>query len=326
MTFDVRAPNGALLGRQSAGVFTMGKWEVEVTQSGTYTLEITPHQTTGHWQVRVDGLPPVRILYQQILSGGLMMLVAVVSVGWWRRRAGVQWRWFWAGAGIWTVGVALKFAVALPLNPIIVGSAGHPAHAGLFVGSIYCGLMTGIFEVGVTLAAALIWRQLAADPNRAVAVGLGAGAFEAFLLGLAATAWSLVAVAVGQGDQVLQALGNASASTALLWLVGPAERAISIAAHTAARVLVLQAVANRGWLGFWAGFAWLSSVDLIAGVALLSGMTKSGSLWRIELMILPFGALSIPIIRYAIARWPGPPAEASVTNTDLDVTQEHVHR
>ena len=34
--------------------------------------------------------------------------------------------------------------------------------------------------------AALIWRCLAANPARAVAVGLGAGAFEAVLLGLGA--------------------------------------------------------------------------------------------------------------------------------------------
>jgi uncharacterized membrane protein YhfC len=316
VTFDVRAPNGALSGRQSAGVFTMGKWELEAAQTGTYTLEVTPHETAGHWQARIDGLPPIRILYQQILSGGLMMLVAVGGIGWWRRRTGMQWRWFWAGAGIWTVGVALKFAVAIPLNPILIGSAGHPPRMGLFVGSVYSGLMTGVFEIGVTLAAALVWRQLAASPNRAVAVGLGAGGFEALLLGLASSAGPLVAMAVGQGDLVLQALGGASSLTPLFWLVGPAERVIAIAAHTAARVLVLQAVAKRGWLDFWAGFAWLSMLDLLAGAALLTGMNRSGNLWWIELMILPFGVLSIPIIRIALNRWPAPAAEASVALED----------
>jgi uncharacterized membrane protein YhfC len=247
-----------------------------------------------------------KLLYQQVLSGGLMMLVALAAVVWWQRRSKVQLRWFWAGAGIWTVGVALKFAFAVPLNPIFVGTGGHPARIGLAAGIIYCGLMTGIFEIGVTLAAALIWRRLAAEPNRAVAVGLGAGAFEALLVGLAASAGCLIAVAVGKGDQVLQALAGPSVSTPLLWLVGPAERVIAIAAHTAARVLVLQAVAGRTWLGFWVGFTWLSIVDLLAGLALLTGMTKSSSLWWIELMILPFGILGIPLIRYALARWPRP--------------------
>jgi hypothetical protein len=79
---------------------------------------------------------------------------------------------------------------------------------------------------------------------------------------------------------------------------------ISILAHTAARVLVLRAVAGRRWLGFWAGFGWLSAVDLLAGVALLTGMTTSGSLWLIELMILPFGMLSVPLTCWAVRRWP----------------------
>jgi len=45
-------------------------------------------------------------------------------------------------------------------------------------------------------------------------------------------------------------------------------------------------------------------VDLLAGVALLTGMTTSGSLWHIELMILPFGLLSIPLARWAVHHWP----------------------
>jgi uncharacterized membrane protein YhfC len=254
-------------------------------------------------------LGPNCLLYEPALSGCLMMVLAVASAAWWQRRARVPWRWFWAGAAIWTVGVALKCAVAVPLNPIFVGTGGHPPRAGLAAGSLYCGLMTGVFEVGVTLAAALIWRCLAAEPKRAVAVGLGAGAFEALLLGLGAAAGSLAAVAFGQGGQEFAELSRLSASTPLLWLAGPIERVIAIAAHTAARVLVLQAVARRNSLGFWAGFAWLSALDLLAGVALLTGMTQSGSLWRVELMLLPFGLLSMPLIRYATARWPQPEPE-----------------
>jgi hypothetical protein len=124
------------------------------------------------------------------------------------------------------------------------------------------------------------------------------------LLGLMAATGCLVALATGQGDRVLQALAGPGASTPLLWLVGPVERLIAIAAHTAARVLVLQSVARRRWLGFWGGFAWLSLLDLLAGVALLSGMTKSSSLWWVELMLFPFGVLSIPLTRYAITHWP----------------------
>lgn len=304
VSFEVRSPDGTVLGKQSAGVATINAWSLKLTNSANYELVVTPHGTGGHWQVRIDRVPSLSAQYGQVVSGALMMLVALAAVfGWWFHSR-VQWRWFWAGAGIWTVGVALKFAVALPLNPILFGKSGHPVGLNLCIGSAYCGLMTGVFEIGVTLAAALVWRRLAADPVRAVAVGLGAGAFEALLLGLASGAASLVALASGQTEPVLKSLAGIGAHTSLLWLAGPVERVIAILTHTAARVLVLRAAAGRRWLGFWAGFGWLSAVDLLAGVALLTGMTTSGSLWLIELMILPFGVLSIPLTRWAVRRWP----------------------
>jgi uncharacterized membrane protein YhfC len=304
VAFEVRSPDGTVLGKQSAGVATINGWSLKLTNSANYELVVTPHRTAGHWQARIDRVPSLGTLYGQVLSGALMMLIALAAVfGWWLHSR-VQWRWFWAGAGIWTVGVALKFAVAIPLNPILFGKSGHAAGLKLCIGAAYCGLMTGVFEIGVTLAAALVWRRLAAEPARAVAVGLGAGAFEALLLGLASGVASLVALASGQTEPMLKSLAGIGAHTSLLWLAGPVERVIAILAHTAARVLVLRAVAGRRWLGFWAGFGWLSAVDLLAGVALLTGMTTSGSLWLIELMILPFGVLSIPLTRWAVRHWP----------------------
>jgi uncharacterized membrane protein YhfC len=304
VSFEVRSPDGTVLGKQSAGVATINGWSLKLTNSADYELVVTPHKTGGHWQARIDRVPSLGALYGQVVSGALMILIALAAVLVWWFHSRMQWRWFWAGAGIWTVGVALKFAVALPLNPILFGKGGHPVGLNLCIGSVYCGLMTGVFEIGVTLAAALVWRRLAAEPARAVAVGLGAGAFEALLLGLAACAASLAALASGQTEPMLKSLAGVGAHTSLLWLAGPVERVISILAHTAARVLVLRAVAGRRWLGFWAGFGWLSAVDLLAGVALLTGMTTSGSLWLIELMILPFGVLSIPLTRWAVRHWP----------------------
>jgi uncharacterized membrane protein YhfC len=304
VSFEVRSPEGTVLGKQSAGVATINDWSLKLTNRADYELVVTPHETGGHWQARIVQVPSLGTLYRQVVSSALIMLVALGAVLAWWFHSRVQWRWFWAGAGIWTVGVALKFAVALPLNPVFFDKSGHAVGLKLCIGSVYCGLMTGVFEIGVTLAAALVWRRLAAEPARAVAVGLGAGAFEALLLGLASGAGSLSALASGQTELMLKSLAGISAHTPVMWLAGPAERVIAILAHTASRVLVLRAVAGRRWLGFWAGFGWLSGVDLVAGVALLTGMTTSGSLWLIELMILPFGVLSIPLIRWAVRHWP----------------------
>ena len=46
-------------------------------------------------------------------TGPMMMLVALAFVVAWKRRTHVKLRWFWAGAGVWTLGVALKIACAL---------------------------------------------------------------------------------------------------------------------------------------------------------------------------------------------------------------------
>ncbi len=302
--FEIRSPEGTVLDKRGAGVATILGWSLNVTNRGDYELVVTPHHTGGYWQARIDQIPAVGALYAQVASGGLMMAVALTAVfGWWLRSR-VQWRWFWAGAGIWTLGVALKFAVALALNPFFVGKGSHATGLKLVIGSVYSGLLTGVFEIGITLAAAVVWRRLAAEPARAVAVGVGAGAFEALLLGLGASVGSLVTLSSGQTELALQSLAGITAHTPLWWLAGPAERVIAILAHTASRVLVLRAVAGRRWSGFWAGFAWLSAMDLLAGVVLLTGMTTTGSLWRIELMLLPFGVLSVPLIVWAVRRWP----------------------
>lgn len=97
--------------------------------------------------------------------------------------------------------------------------------------------MTGVFEIGITLAAALLWRRLAAESKRAVAIGVGAGLFEALLLGAWALVFSVVAVASKPN----------SASAPLFWLAAPVERVITIACHIASRTLVLRAVAGGGW-------------------------------------------------------------------------------
>jgi hypothetical protein len=42
-----------------------------------------------------------------------IMLVAIAAVWYWRRASGVTARWFWIGAGLWTVAVLAKVVIAL---------------------------------------------------------------------------------------------------------------------------------------------------------------------------------------------------------------------
>lgn len=125
-----------------------------------------------------------------------------------------------------------------------------------------------MFEIGITLAAALIWRQVAKSSARGVVVGVGAGGFEAVLLGLLPVIGALAAYAIGgQAYDRFQAGVNAVAlTTPALWLVGPVERVIAILCHTSSRALVLLGVARGRW--FWpfaAGFFVMTAIDAAAG-------------------------------------------------------------
>ena len=50
-----------------------------------------------------------------------------------------------------------------------------PHDADRIVGSIYVGLLTGVFEIEITLLVAWFGKQMVRDAARGVAVGWGAG-------------------------------------------------------------------------------------------------------------------------------------------------------
>ena len=273
------------------------------TTLGVYTLELNTSGAIGQWHLRVCGgpTPPKVPLGPGLASAIAMMLVAITGVACWRKRTGVPWRWFWVGAALWTVAVAAKFAIAIPLNgPLLTGlKSSLPYWAYLTVGSIYGGGLTGITEVLFTFIAALVWPRMAATAPRAVAVGVGAGAFEAALLAIAAAAGTLIA--------------GVGATTWFGALVPAVERLIAILCHVASRVLVLMAVASRRWVLFCYGFLLLSGIDAVAMYLHLSGQLNTLSFWTVEAMIAPFALVSIPITRWCIHHWPSAPEPSANT-------------
>jgi uncharacterized membrane protein YhfC len=245
-----------------------------------------------------------------------MMLVAIASVWFWRQRTGVPWRWFWLGAVLWTVAVAVKFGISIPLSdPLLRGlKSSLPYWSYLAVGAIYGGVLTGITEVLFTFIAALIWPRMAATAPRAIAVGVGAGAFEAALLAIGAAVATFVA-----GVGVATWFGA---------LVPAIERVIAILCHVASRTLALMAVASRRWILFCYGFLLLSGIDAVAMYLHLSGQLNTISFWTAEAMIAPFALVSIPITRWCIRHWPAEPNPSARNEVikegimDLN-TQEH---
>jgi len=303
-------PAGRKLEDLGARICTVGQPISNATTLGTYTVELTTTEAVGQWHLRVYGGPtPLKApLSPGLAAASAMMLVAVASVWFWRRRTGAAWRWFWVGAAVWTVAVAVKFAIAIPLNKPILEAlkSSLPHWAYLTTGTIYGGVLTGITEVLFTLIAALIWRQMAATAARGVAVGVGAGAFEAALLAIAVAIGTIVA---GKG--------------ALTWSIALApatERLIAILCHTASRALVLLAVARQRWILFWYGFLLLSGVDALATILHLTGQVGTMSPWTMEALIAPFGLASIPITIWCIRHWPTIPAAADVAGPPAHAT------
>lgn len=276
--------------------------------TGMFQLEVSTDAAVGKWQIRIFELSKRSPFSVFLIPGPAMILIALGSILYWKRRSETQWRWFLVGAGIWTVGVSLKFICAAILNqPILHGLKNvFPGLPYILAGGIYVGLLTGIFEIGITLAAACIWRRLAQSASRAVAVGVGAGAFEALLLGLAGFVAILLAISGMRGTESASAsIAEVALVTPFAWLVGPVERAIAILCHTSSRTLVLLSVAKRRWSYFFWGFMIMTGIDAIAGFAHLSGKIGQFSLWWIELAIGPFAVASVLILRWCLSHWPG---------------------
>jgi len=256
-----------------------------------------------------------------LVPGLGMMLVASVAVAYWYRISGVQVRWFWVGVGLWTVAVALKLICAVLTNAAVFVFLKGVLPQSLFVagGGLYVGVQSSLFEMGFTLLSGLIWRQLGKDAPRAIAVGVGAGAFEAFFLGLITMASIAASIFGAPGtENVGEQLKAQGALTPLLWLAGPVERIIVVFVHASTRGLILLGITFRKPLMVFWGFLIFTLVDGVAGAAHISGSVGTISMWWIELAILPFGLISVSILRWCCRRFPSGATEQSGTAISSD--------
>ncbi len=240
------------------------------------------------------------------------LLVFIVSIGltvWTKRKYCYAMKWIWLGGGIWLAGIALKFGFsALANSPILFwlqDMLKYEWYLGL--GSLYIGVLTGIFEIGITLMFALLIRKMTINPSRAIGIGVGAGAIEAVMIGLSQIANAVYALTGGRGSgDILNAVSAAAELNPLFFLLAPVERVIAILCHASSRVLTLYAVARKNCWYFVIGFLLMTGLDAVAGYAHLSGLLSRASAWWIELAILPFAVISVPLMRWCVSHWPLP--------------------
>lgn len=233
-----------------------------------------------------------------LLSGLGMMAVAFVVVIDWQLHSGIPWSLFWWGALAWTISIVLKSLAAIPAEPAMEGVRGVlPATLSEPVLWIYIGLLTGIFECGVTLYFAHVTRVRSQGWEGVVGFGLGFGAFEALLLGLTSFALILLVWLIPEElpqELVQQALAGAQSTIAI-----PApvlERINAIFLHALSCLLIVYAVqtGERKW--FWFSFLYKTAIDSIAGyIHITYGLENltPGALWTFEIAILPFGIVGV---------------------------------
>lgn len=270
-------------------------------------VKITTSKATGEWHVRFTEFSHSTSIIGLIVSGIIVLIISGGLIIWWKKRYHESMKWLWLGAGIWAIGVVLKFVVAIPANEPVLAWIKHVSgQTGyLGIGSVYIGSLTGVFEIGVTLLFALLIKNMHKNVYIALGIGLGAGVVEAILIGFTQIGNAVFLTYGGSGSaQVITSLAQTISMNSVFFLLAPVERAITILCHTSSRVLVIIAVARRKHLYFWAGFLLITGIDTIAGYAHLSGILSTHSTWWIELAILPFAIISIPVIKWCIRHWP----------------------
>jgi hypothetical protein len=249
-------------------------------------------------------MSPTSDLYLFGAPGLGMVLVSVLAVVVWRRASGAEFRWFWAGAGLWAVAVALKVPFLLLANQAAVSFLKRVLPRPLFLPGtgLYLGAVSAAFEVGLTWLAGRRWRFLGRDPGRAVAVGVGAGAFEALVLGCAILAAGLAAAAGEDSGGDRGDLLARAAATPLFWLEPPAGRVIALLGHVSTRALVLLGVAGRRPWMVLCGFAAFALVDGTGGALILSRVFAGRSMWWIDAATLPYNLAAIAVLVWCIRR------------------------
>jgi hypothetical protein len=234
-----------------------------------------------------------------LLPGAGMILVACAALWYWRRVSGASARWFWIGAALWFVAVVIKSIIAILSNPVVLKAIKEYSSPAAFVatGGLFIGIESSLCEIGLTILAGLIWKRLGDNAGRAIAVGVGAGAFEAVVLGVANLAGTVAWRAGVPGTEPLgEMLRIAAASTPVFWLAGPVERVIAILVHAASRGLVLVGIRHARFGMIALGFLIFTLIDALTGGMQLSGSLGSVSLWWIELLLSSSAIVSIPSI------------------------------
>lgn len=254
------------------------------------------------WQ---PGSAPPPSISPLALLGGIGMVVVALGFGAYAARRRLGWGYLALGALGWLVTVALKFAWAIPFNPMVSGTLVRTLPRGMDapIFAIYVGALTGVFEVGLVALLLNYTRLGQVAWPRALAFGIGFGAIEALLLG--ALSIATIATAMLHPNDYMPVVLEAFAkqSDVAWWLAPVVERLATTLVHMLSCALVFYAVNARRERWFWLAFAYKSAIDAVAAFGQSSGTAALGAVWALEGIVVIFGLAGALGLRWLAPRY-----------------------
>ena len=244
-------------------------------------------------------------LIPSMIPGLGMIGVAGVSVQW-ILNLGAEWSVVRMGIFAWITSVALKFAFDAIFSKRFLKflKSKLPTKLSGPFSWTYIGLLTGIFECGISLAFVLQFDILyQASWVDILAFGIGFGAFEAFALGLLVLAQISQymlrpeSIPVTEEEYKKKEDWKTICNYAILLPAPIVERVSTLCIHVFSSVLIILAVQQNNYLLFWLSFCFKTLVDGIAGWLLLmhdaENVTKASPVWAHQSIFMILALLSV---------------------------------
>ena len=182
---------------------------------------------------------------------------------------------------------------AVPFNTPIYKylTSALPEAVGLPIFEVYVGLLTGIFEVGITY---LVLRKIKlgkAPWKSALAFGIGFGAVEALILSISPLALALL-ITFSPGSVPEASARSLTDITLVSALLPVWERLFTVLVHIFSNVLIFYAIAVRQPRWFWLAFFYKSAIDMAAAFVQMTGMQETTILFM-EIVVGVWGLIGL---------------------------------
>jgi len=299
LRFELRSPDGQPVwnsGDIQSGDFSLNtEYPLPAGQTGTYTLELVyGENTSATYNLAWHALK----LGPLVLLPGLgMILVTLAFIAYAAWRKMLDGRYLGLGALFWILTVAVKFAFAIPVNPVIFKAFGVSRDTlfspGNLMAYLYIGALTGIFEAGLAWLILRKIRRGQATWSQALVFGIGFGTIEALLLGLASGGSALAGLLAPEALPVSTLGALAHNATLVMGLAPIVERLSVIFAHILACVLIFYAIASREAKWGWLAIFYKTLLDAPGGFAAFWGPTRPEKIWTLEAVIAIFGLVGL---------------------------------